>query len=188
MHRYVYPSEIKTFGSVAARQNMLSTGPIGRSWAYNYTTAGRLPLHTSMGGPNTPYPPTHHILGFQAQKDGDVEDLGAYSRPYFDPQDPLSHSAISFVHGGLSATYSKLSPFPTRINEISAGFLRKLQDRVQPPPHPPNAYPGLPPSIFFYIHFNEAFAKVACNDSYNRGRGGALWFRWTPVVPWMGIG
>lgn len=55
--RYVYPTEIKTFESVAARQQMLTTGRIGRSWARNYTTASRLPLHPSIGPPNTPYPP-----------------------------------------------------------------------------------------------------------------------------------
>ncbi|KAF8896315.1 Metallo-dependent phosphatase-like protein [Infundibulicybe gibba] len=54
---YVYPTELKTFGSVAGRQAMLSIGSIGRSWAANYTTASRLPLHPSLGPPNTPYPP-----------------------------------------------------------------------------------------------------------------------------------
>ncbi|EEB94583.1 hypothetical protein MPER_06582, partial [Moniliophthora perniciosa FA553] len=43
--RYVYPTELKTFGTVGARQKMLSTGRIGRSWAANYTVASRLPLH-----------------------------------------------------------------------------------------------------------------------------------------------
>ncbi|KAF8656201.1 hypothetical protein AX16_002637 [Volvariella volvacea WC 439] len=136
--RYVYPSEIKTFGTVEARQRMLSTGRIGRSWAANYTTASRLPLHPSIGEPNTPYPPSHlHI-----QKDD--ETAAPETSLYPDSSDPLSHSAVSFVHGGLSPTYSQLTPFPSRINELSDSLLRKLQRRTQPPPHPPNPYPGLP--------------------------------------------
>ncbi|TCD64914.1 hypothetical protein EIP91_003450 [Steccherinum ochraceum] len=117
--RYVHPSEIKTFGSTAARQTMLSTGRIGKSWAANYTTTSRLPLHASLGPPNTDY----------------------------DPNDtsPLSHAAISFVHGGLSPTYSDLTPFPSRINDLGHSLLRKLQfQHPLPPPSPPNPYPGLP--------------------------------------------
>jgi hypothetical protein len=63
---------------------------------------------------------------------------------FYDDAEPLSHAALSFVHGGLSPTYQDLTPFPTKINEIAEGFLRKLQYRVQPPPHPPHHYPGLP--------------------------------------------
>ena len=56
--RYVHASEIKTFGSVPARQKMLSTGQIGRTWAANYTTTSRLPLHPPLGPPNTDYDPS----------------------------------------------------------------------------------------------------------------------------------
>ncbi|TFK92640.1 Metallo-dependent phosphatase [Polyporus arcularius HHB13444] len=120
--RYVHASEIKTFGSVSARQEMLSTGRIGRSWATNYTTTSRLPLHPALGPPNTDYDPASPFLA----------DF------------PLSHAAISFVHGGLAPSYPDLTPFPSRINEISASLLHKLQHRTQPPPHPPYPYPGLP--------------------------------------------
>jgi len=143
--RYVYPSELKTFGSIAARQRMITTGRIGRSWRKNYTTASRLPLHPSIGPPNTPYPPS--IFSFGIQK----EDDGLQWRHEHDEDDPMSHAAISFVHGGLSPSYPELSPFPTRINEISDSLLEKLQDRKQPPPHPPHPYPGLPPSGFLFI-------------------------------------
>ncbi|KAF9267871.1 Metallo-dependent phosphatase [Marasmius fiardii PR-910] len=125
--RYVYPTEIKTFGSVSARQRMISTGRIGRSWASNYSITSRLPLHPSLGPPNTPYPPS------VISKD---EEQGE--------EPPLSHSAISFVHGGLSPSYENLVPFPTKINELGTTALRKLQRREQPPPHPPNTYPGYP--------------------------------------------
>jgi hypothetical protein len=126
-HRYVRPGEIKTFGGVAARQAMLSTGRIGRAWAGNYTTTSRLPLHPSLGAPNDDFPP---LAGSVAGR------LSA----------PLSHAAYSFVHGGLAPRYAQLSPFPSAINALGRSLLRKLQHRVQPPPHPPNAYPGLPSS------------------------------------------
>ena len=135
LSRYVYPSELKTFESIAARQRMLSTGRIGRSWASNYTSASRLPLHPSIGPPNTPYPPVSSGLHFT--KEGEIGE-------YTTPEDPMSHAALSFVHGGLSPTYPDLSPFPTRINELSDSLLAKLQHRKPPPPHPPNPYPGLP--------------------------------------------
>ena len=104
---------------MGARQKMLSTGRMGRAWAANYTTASRLPLHPSLGPPNTDYKPS----------------VSASS---------LSHAAISFVHGGLAPNYPELTPFPSRINALSESLLYRLQHRVQPPPHPPNPYPGLP--------------------------------------------
>lgn len=142
--RYVHPSEIKTFGSVAARQKMLSTGRIGRSWAGNYTTTSRLPLHPSLGPPNTDFDPLANS--------------------------PLSHAAISFVHGGLAPTYPDITPFPSRINEISGSLLRKLQQRSAPPPHPPNPYPGLPHD-----------ATVAEQRLY--GADGPLWYRGWALDP-----
>ncbi|KDQ07404.1 hypothetical protein BOTBODRAFT_38814 [Botryobasidium botryosum FD-172 SS1] len=117
--RYVYQSEIKTFGSVADRQKMLTTGWVGRAWRQNYTLATRLPLHTSLGDPNTDYDPATSSLD-------------------------LSHAAIAFMHGGLSPTYEDMTPFPSRINKIGHSLLARLQDQTQPPPHPPSPYPGLP--------------------------------------------
>lgn len=132
MTRYVYPSEINTFGGIASRQKFITTGFIGRTWAKNYTTTARLPLHPSIGPLNTPFPPAH----LHQREDAEPE--------YYDEHKPLSHAAISFVHGGLSPTYSQLTPFPSRINELSESLLAKVQNRGQPPPHPPNPYPGLP--------------------------------------------
>lgn len=139
--RYVYPSELQTFGSIAARQRMITTGRIGRAWAQNYTTASRLPLHPSIGPPNTPYPPTSAPLHFQK------EDNLHFGIGYNDNK-PMSHAALSFVHGGLSPSYLELTPFPSRINELSDSLLAKLQRRPQPPPHPPHPYPGLPQGLF----------------------------------------
>jgi len=123
--RYVHQSEIKTFGGVAARQAMLSTGRIGRAWAANYTTTSRLPLHPSLGAPNDDFPPSPESAAGRLLA-------------------PLSHAAYSFVHGGLAPGYPQLSPFPSAINDIGHSLLRKLQRRVQPPPHPPHPYPDLP--------------------------------------------
>ena len=143
--RYVYESEVKTFGGVAARQAMLSTGHIGRAWAANYTTTSRLPLHPSFGDPNDDFPPP---AGSTASR----------------LPTPLSHAAYSFVHGGLAPNYPQLSPFPSAINALGRSLLRKLQHRVQPPPHPPNAYPGLPSSATSEEH-----------ELY--GSDGPLWYR-----------
>jgi hypothetical protein len=165
LSRYVYPSELKTFGSIATRQRILSTGSIGKSWASNYTTASRLPLHPSIGPPNTPYPPV--FSGLQFEKKGEGE--------YISREDPMSHAALSFVHGGLSPTYPDLSPIPTRINELSDSLLAKLQYRRQPPPSPPNPYPGLPSgmslryqtSVCIHLHIpilrrNPSRTKALC--------------------------
>ena len=124
---------------------MLSTGHIGRAWAANYTTTSRLPLHPSFGDPNDDFPP---LAGSTASR----------------LPTPLSHAAYSFVHGGLAPNYPQLSPFPSAINALGRSLLRKLQHRVQPPPHPPNAYPGLPSS-----------ATSEELDLY--GSGGPLWYR-----------
>ncbi|KAH7926120.1 Metallo-dependent phosphatase [Leucogyrophana mollusca] len=145
--RYVYPSEIDTFGSVAARQKALSTGWLGNTWAANYTIAARLPLHASLGPPNTDYPPPSSSA-YAAANAG-----------------PLSHAAFAFVHGGLAPTYPNLSPFPSAINNIGASLLRKLRSRVpQPPPHPPSAYPGLP-------------ANTTREEARLYGADGPLWYR-----------
>ncbi|KAF8631376.1 hypothetical protein AX15_002431 [Amanita polypyramis BW_CC] len=161
--RYVLPSEIKTFGGVEARQKMISTGRIGRSWAANYTTALRLPLHPSLGPPNTPYPPLK--LAFHDQNEENYHTHG-----HVDDDNPLSHAALSFVHGGLSPTYRDLTPFPIRINELATTLLTRLQHRKQPPPHPPHPYKGLP-----------ADASKREHELYESN--GPLWYRGWALDP-----
>ena len=124
---------------------MLSVGRIGRAWAANYTSTSRLPLHPLLGAPNDDFPPP---AGSAASR------LSA----------PLSHAAYSFVHGGLSPNYSPESPFPSAINNIARSLLRKLQHRVQPPPHPPHPYPGLPP-------------RTTPEENTFYGSEGPLWYR-----------
>ncbi|KAN0092976.1 Metallo-dependent phosphatase-like protein [Tylopilus felleus] len=145
--RYVYPSEIETWGSISARQKAVTTGWLGTSWANNYTTAARLPLHSLLGPPNTDYPPEKGSIYASANAG------------------PLSHAAFSFVHGGLAPTYPNLSPFPSAINNISASLLHKLRSRSpQPPPHPPHAYPGLP-------------SGTRHEEARLYGSDGPLWYR-----------
>ncbi|KIJ13436.1 hypothetical protein PAXINDRAFT_170501 [Paxillus involutus ATCC 200175] len=145
--RYVYPSEIETFGSISARQKAVTTGWLGNIWASNYTTAARLPLHNLLGPPNTDYPPAEGSVYARANAG------------------PLSHAAFSFVHGGLAPMYPNLQPFPSAINNISSSLLHKLRSRSpQPPPHPPHAYPGLP-------------AGTTREEARLYGGDGPLWYR-----------
>lgn len=131
-------SEIKTFGSVADRQEMLSTGWVGRAWSQNYTLATRLPLHFSLGDPNIDYDPSQ--------------------------TSEISHSAIAFMHGGLSPTYADMTPFPSRVNTIGHSLLDRLQNREQPPPHPPSPYRGLP-------------SDTPLEERELYGTNGPLWYR-----------
>lgn len=121
------------------------TGRIGKRWAHNYTTTSRLPLHPSLGEPNTDYDPS--------------------------AKSPLSHAAMSFVHGGLAPQYPDLTPFPSKINNLGHSLLRKLQQRSPPPsPHPPNPYPGLTED-----------ATPAEHRLY--GTDGPLWYRGWALEP-----
>lgn len=154
---------------------MLSTGRIGRSWANNYTTASRLPLHPSLGPPNTQYPPPGLHFGREHDEKSDSEE---------DPYNlgPLSHSALSFVHGGLAPSYSGLAPFPSRINELSTSLLHKLQHRDQPPPHPPSSYPGLPASEHIFIKAgsittHNRMSGTTPEEAELYGTNGPLWYR-----------
>ncbi|KAG8744551.1 hypothetical protein FRC12_014775 [Ceratobasidium sp. 428] len=137
--RDVSQSEIETFGSISERQMILSSGWIGRSWRANYTVATRLPLLQYFGPPNTDYDPRRS-------------------------SGPFSHAAYAFLHGGLAPTYSNLTPYPSAINKLGNRLLRRLQDRKQPPPHPPNPRPRLPR--------NTTRAEI---DLF--GEDGPLWYR-----------
>ncbi|KAH8117886.1 Metallo-dependent phosphatase [Phellopilus nigrolimitatus] len=131
--RYVYPNEISTFGSVAARQKMLQTGRIGRAWAANYSITSRIPLYPPMGL-DSPFP----TAPFYASPSVDFDPASLSANA------PLSHAALSFVHGGLSPSYAHLTPYPERINALGRQLLFRLQTRDFPPPHPPASYAGLP--------------------------------------------
>lgn len=145
----MYPTEIKTFGGVEDRQGALSSkGWLGRAWAQNYTVTTRLPLHPSLGAPNTDYAPPAPFT--------------STSRHLNDSH--VSHAALSFVHGGLAPDFPYLTPYPSHINNIGRSLLHKLQNRPQPPPSPPNPYPGLPAS-----------ATAAEQNLY--AGDGPLWYR-----------
>ncbi len=99
--------ELETFGLTdhenVRRRALSKYGAIGESLAKNYLGALLLPLYPPNKPVNTP-----HESGKKSQ---------------------FSHSAIAFVHAGLSpSAYKKLLPFPTRINSIAKGLVGHLQD------------------------------------------------------------
>ncbi|KZV88888.1 Metallo-dependent phosphatase [Exidia glandulosa HHB12029] len=120
--RYATDEEKATFGNDTFRFEVLDHDWIGQTWRKNYSITTRLPLHPSLGPVDTDFHP-----GWKKSSN-------------------LTTSALSFVHGGLSPTYSNLTPYPSRINEIGASLLAKLQARSPlPQPFPPaEASPGLP--------------------------------------------
>ena len=106
-HSFVNPAELKTFGEKDpenVRRNALTPGGlIGKYLANDYLGALLLPLYPNKPV-NTPY--------------GQEKE----SQPQF------SHSAIAFVHAGLSpSTYKELLPFPTKINSVAKGLVNRLQ-------------------------------------------------------------
>ena len=138
-----------------------------------------------MGPPNTPYPASTF-------DDRSGEDSGYESDDYdyvVQVEDhPLSRAALSFVHGGLSPTYSNLAPFPSRINELSASLLRKLQHRKQPPPNPPYPYPGLPSSMSSYTVLprrllTDRLSGTTEEEDEMYGTNGPLWYRGWALHP-----
>ncbi|KAG9000408.1 hypothetical protein FRB94_005462 [Tulasnella sp. JGI-2019a] len=140
--RYVWPSEIDTFESVEARQRLISTGWIGKAWRANYSITTRLPLHPALGVINVNYDHSK-ASSFQG----------------------LSHAALSFCHGGLAPSYSNLTPYPSAINDIGTTLVTRLQDRkVQPLPHPPFPYEGIP-------------ADATDDERELYGGYGPLWYR-----------
>ncbi|KAI5122900.1 hypothetical protein M0805_007578 [Coniferiporia weirii] len=159
--RYVYQSEIKTFGSVAARQKMLQTGRIGRAWAANYSITSRVPLHPPLG-PDSHFP-SAPAYPFDAQSlDFDPASSDATA--------PLVRAALSFVHGGLAPEYEHLTPYPSSINAIGRLLLKRLQTRQFPPPHPPGPYAGLP-------------ASATPEERSLYADGGPLWYRGWALNP-----
>jgi len=121
--RYVYPSDIKTFGSIQDRQRAFSSqGWIGQTLSGNYTVTSRLPLHPSTG--------TDPLGDFNPSSRGKLSTWDA---------------ALSFVHGGIHPTLPFTTPYPSRINELGRSLVRRLTHQSPlPPPHPPAPYPGLP--------------------------------------------
>ena len=111
---------------------MLQTGRIGRAWAANYSVTSRVPLYPPLGS-ESPFPGSSSQLVYDPSKGLSSVDYD----PSAAQNNPLSHAALSFVHGGLAPSYKHLSPYPSAINEIGASLLRRLQSRPMPPPHPP---------------------------------------------------
>ncbi|KAK2462497.1 hypothetical protein APHAL10511_005467 [Amanita phalloides] len=111
--RGVGKRDLRSFGGWQERWKEIR-GWIGGIWADKYITALRLPLHPSIGAPNTP------------------------PKSRWSKSTSLCNAALSFVHGGLSPHYLDLTPFPTKINDISKKFINKLRRREISKPTPPN--------------------------------------------------
>lgn len=77
---------------------------------------------------------------------------------------PYTNTSYSFTHGSLRPSYSALTPFPDRINELGASLLERALTPPLAPPHPPSPYAGLPRGTT-----QEEI------DLY--GSGGPLWWR-----------
>ncbi|KAK0469706.1 Metallo-dependent phosphatase-like protein [Desarmillaria tabescens] len=121
--RYVPSKEMNTDKVIKERQHLLTKGWLGQAWKNYYKSAVRLPLHPSVG---------------------DTSGGTRYS-PVTSSSGALSHSAISFVHGGLSPTFRCLLPFPTHINSLSDTLLKRAFNQdPQPTPYPPaRSFPQL---------------------------------------------
>ncbi len=154
----VNPKELRMFGLTdhenVRRRALTKYGAIGKSLADNYLGALLLPLYPSNKPVNTPY------------------DSGQESQ--------FSHSAIAFVHAGLSpSTYKKLLPFPTHINSIAKGLVEHLQDFLLT--NVKNLRFGMGSHVFFVLCDIDPLGSTRKSNSQGRI---ALWQRTrTFVVP-----
>ncbi|KAK0204850.1 hypothetical protein DFS33DRAFT_1373468 [Desarmillaria ectypa] len=113
--RYVPENERNAYKVIKERQHLLTKDWFGQAWKNHYKSAVRLPLHPSVG---------------------DTSGSTRYS-PVTSSSGALSHSAIPFVHGGLSLTFRCLLPFPTHINSLSDALLKRA---FNPDPHPTRSF------------------------------------------------
>jgi hypothetical protein len=130
--RYVTPEDIKSFGGERQRRAALSTGFIGQTWRHNYSITARVPFTHSFASlpaslahtmPKTPRGSSSQIF------------LGDPTPPSGIHKDPFSHSAASFVHGGITPEYltslSTSSPI-SKINAVGSSILYSLLDNPAP--------------------------------------------------------
>lgn len=106
--RYVVQDDIQQAGGIEARQQLFLKGDIGKELRKNYMMTARVPLHPLMAL-NTDYSEAQTGL------------MG-----------PLSHTALSFVHGGLSPQVN-YSPYPSKLNTIGERLVKTLQAQKSPP-------------------------------------------------------
>ncbi|SCV74929.1 BQ2448_7958 [Microbotryum intermedium] len=138
--RYVTPEDIASFGGERARMEAMTTGWIGRTWRSNYSITARVPLAPY----GLPVPPSLSIE-YAAHTKGIPSSLKYVQDPPLPSlrnevqEDPFSHAAIAFVHGGLVPEYLGTLPLKpgqtllTKINAIGSSILQSLVDETISP-------------------------------------------------------
>jgi hypothetical protein len=112
--RYVTQEDIDTYGSIEERQFMISN----KGWLGKEWLAKWVELR----GVEISYSTTALVA------------LGPYE----------GSPKLSFTHGSLRPTYSHITPYPDKINEIGYSLLSKALTPPTAKPHPPFPYSGLP--------------------------------------------
>lgn len=177
--RYVTSSDISTFkGGLKERQEILKEGWIGKTWRKNYRINVRVPFYHRFNG-LPEFFRGKEIFRNVDDDDLEVEDLKKEvegDQPFFhdlllsssttessssspNPH-PLSQSAASFVHGGITPLY--LSSLPssspvTSINQLGSSLLLKILST------PPNSH-GMP-------------STSTAEEKYFYGSEGPVWDR-----------
>ena len=121
-------------------------------------------------GPSSPFPDSASYNPSTGSSSLDFVPPDTSSRIKEGESDPLWNATLSFVHGGLSPSYTHLTPYPSSINSLGQTLLRRLQTRTFPPPHPPAPYAGLPEDA------SDAEKSLYADD-------GPLWYRGWALKP-----
>ncbi|ORY65637.1 Metallo-dependent phosphatase-like protein [Leucosporidium creatinivorum] len=129
--RYVTKEDIASFGGERQRRAALSTGFIGQTWRHNYSITARVPFTQSFTSLPSSLTPT---LPKTPRGSSSQLFLGDPTPPPAS-EDPFSHAAASFVHGGITPEYlsSLASEHPiSKINALGSSILYSLLDTPAP--------------------------------------------------------
>ncbi|KAM0750927.1 Metallo-dependent phosphatase [Meredithblackwellia eburnea MCA 4105] len=136
--RYVTKEDIATFGGARQRREAMGPGWIGQTWRQNYSITARVPFTSPSS--------FTHLPSSLTPQDGDPQfyfgDKIHSSVPV--GKDPFSHSAISFVHGGITPDYLDAlgSEKPIQeMNRIGKEILQSVAHTPSTRQLPPDATP-----------------------------------------------
>ncbi|KAL8276307.1 hypothetical protein RQP46_011273 [Phenoliferia psychrophenolica] len=128
--RYVTKEDIATFGGPAPRRLAIGEGWIGQTWRSNYSITARVPF--TLGFPSLP---SSLVSTVPAEfSDAPQTYVGDVVRPR-DPNDPFTHAAISYVHGGIVPDYIKGLRSDNPIREINRIGSELMYSVLNPPVH-----------------------------------------------------
>lgn len=131
--RYVTKEDIASFGGERQRRIALSTGWIGQTWRTNYSITARVPFSHNFPLP-TALQPLLPSTPVGSSSRAFVEDY----IPAINSSTPFSHTAASFVHGGITPEYLsslKLDSgrgYISHINAIGHSILEAILIKVAP--------------------------------------------------------